>query len=145
LRDASALEHIKPVATQAQVSRWATLIRQMPISDVVAKQAVAWVRASRPPEVAPEVAPEVGTPVSTSPEIVRAYVQWGAGPRATQHLLLAASALAAMQGQPTATLTHLRQVAPAVLCHRLVLNFAASADHVTAGRIVEAILGSGPG
>ncbi|HAI12832.1 MAG TPA: AAA family ATPase, partial [Phycisphaerales bacterium] len=90
----------------------------MPISDVVAKQAVTWVRATRPEE-------------SQSPQLVKDFVQWGAGPRATQHLLVGASARAAMQGRPTASTDDLKHVIPAVMSHRLVLNFAASAEHVT--------------
>ncbi|MBL4700297.1 MAG: AAA family ATPase [Phycisphaeraceae bacterium] len=127
LRDESVLQQIKTVATQQQVSTWAKLIRQMPISDVVAKQAVQWVRATRPSE-------------QGANQMVKDYVQWGAGPRASQYLLLAASAQAAMQGKPTATLDHPKQIAPAVLCHRLVLNFAASADHITQSKIVNAIM-----
>ena len=127
LRDESVLEQINAVATQQQVSTWAKLIRQMPISDVVAKEAVQWVRATRPLE-------------QGASQMVKDYVQWGAGPRASQYLLLAASAQAAMQGKPTATLDHLKQIAHWVLCHRLVLNFAASADHITEAQIVDAIM-----
>lgn len=127
LRDESVLDQIQMVATQTQVAHWSRLIRQMPISDVVARQAVQWVRATRPQE-------------SSSSQQVRAYVQWGAGPRASQHLLLAASAQAALNGRPTATLADLHHIAPAVLCHRLVMNFAAAADHVGELLVVEAIL-----
>lgn len=127
LRDESVLEKITPVATQQQVSKWGTLIRQMPISDVVSTQAVAWVRATRPGEL-------------NTPELVEQYVQWGAGPRASQHVLLAASARAAMQGRPTATVEDLKHVIPSVLSHRLVLNFAASADHITEQQVIETVM-----
>jgi MoxR-like ATPase len=113
LRDESLLDQIQPVASQDQVATWAKLIRQMPISDVIAKQAIAWVRATRPDS-------------DDAPEKVREFVQWGAG--------------AAMQGRPTATLDDLKHVAPAVLCHRLVLNFAASADHVTESQIIDHVM-----
>lgn len=147
LRDESVLDRIAPVAQQAEVSQWAKFIRQMPISEVVVKQAVAWVRATRPrtrprkpPRTSGSSPDQSTTNDTTCPQMVREYVQWGAGPRATQHLLLAASATAAMQGRPTATLDDLRAVTMAVLGHRLVLNFAASADHITASQVVRAIM-----
>ena len=126
LRDESVLDQIKPVATQQQVASWGRLIRQMPVSDRVAKQAVQWTRSTRPDD-----------PQAT--DSVKEFVQWGAGPRGTQNLLLAASALAAMQGKPTATLEHLKQVALPVLCHRLVLNFNASTQRISESQIIKTI------
>ena len=60
-------------------------------------------------------------------------MEWGAGPRASQYLVLGAKARAAMAGRPMADLDDVRSVAPSVLRHRLVTNFAAEAADRTSG------------
>ena len=67
--------------------------------------------------------------------MVKEYVDWGAGPRASQFLVLGAKARAALDGRPMADLDDVKSVALAVLRHRLVVNFAAEA----AGRTAEDI------
>jgi MoxR-like ATPase len=68
---------------------------------------------------------------------VKEFVEWGAGPRASQYLVLAAKARAAMDGRPMADLDDVRSVAPSVLRHRIVTNFSAEA----AGRTSEDLVG----
>ena len=60
--------------------------------------------------------------------MARQYVSWGAGPRASQYLVLGAKARAASRGSPVPSYEDVQAVAPAVLAHRLVLNFEAEAD-----------------
>ncbi|HBT77135.1 MAG TPA: AAA family ATPase, partial [Planctomycetaceae bacterium] len=67
-------------------------------------------------------------------------LRWGAGPRAAQSLILAAKSLAAISGRPTITTADIRRVAPAVLRHRLITNYAAQADGITPDRIIEQLL-----
>jgi MoxR-like ATPase len=74
-------------------------------------------------------------PDEDAPEAIRQYVSWGAGPRASQFLVLGAKAQAALDGRPMADLDDIRTVALSVLRHRLVVNFAAEA----AGRSAEDI------
>ena len=62
-----------------------------------------------------------------APPFIREFVDWGAGPRASQYLVLGAKARAALAGRPMADLDDVRAVAPAVLRHRMVTNFAAEA------------------
>jgi MoxR-like ATPase len=62
-----------------------------------------------------------------TPALVREYVDWGAGPRASQYLVLGAKARAALDGRPMADLEDVRKVALSVLRHRVVTNFAAEA------------------
>ena len=84
-------------------------------------------RLTRPPEAA-------------SPPFIKEYISWGAGPRASQYLILGAKARAALDGRPMADEDDLRQVAPSVLTHRIVINFAAEAAGRTAADIVEQLL-----
>ncbi len=97
------------------------LVRRIPAPKPVVRAAVQLARKTRPDEQAPDV--------------IREYISWGAGPRASQYLVLGAKAQAALDGRPMADLDDVRTVALAVLRHRVVVNFAAEA----AGRSAEDI------
>ncbi len=90
------------------------LVRRIPVPPSLVAFAVRLARATRPGDEAATVA--------------RRYVAWGAGPRASQFLVLGAKARAAARGSAMPALDDVRSVAPAVLAHRLVLNFEAEAD-----------------
>ena len=79
-------------------------------------------------------------PGESSLEIVRKYVLWGAGPRASQWLVLGAKALAWLRGDPVPTGNHVREIAHDVLRHRVILNFHAEADGVGVDRLVDELL-----
>jgi len=97
------------------------LVRRIPAPKTVVRAAVNLARMTRPD--------------TESPEFIREYVSWGAGPRASQYLVLGAKAQAALDGRPMADIEDVEAVALAVLRHRLVPNFAAEA----AGRSAESI------
>ncbi|MCB9734657.1 MAG: MoxR family ATPase [Deltaproteobacteria bacterium] len=78
------------------------------------------------------------------PELVKQYVAWGAGPRASQYLILGAKARAALHGRPHASREDVRALAKAVLGHRVLLNFQAEADRVDADAVIDAIIASLP-
>jgi MoxR-like ATPase len=79
-----------------------------------------------------------------APAMIREFVEWGAGPRASQYLVLGAKARAAMDGRPMADLDVVRAVAPAGLMHRVVPNFnAEAADRTSEDLVVELIQGGG--
>ena len=73
-------------------------------------------------------------------DFIKEYVEWGAGPRASQYLVLGAKARAAMAGRPMADLDDVRGVAPPVLRHRLVTNFAAEAADRTSEDLVRELV-----
>jgi MoxR-like ATPase len=75
-----------------------------------------------------------------SPEVMRRYVSWGAGPRASQYLVLGAKARAALAGRGVPSYEDVRAVAPAVLRHRLVASFQAEADGRSAHDLVLELL-----
>lgn len=103
------------------------LVRCVPVADHLIKYAVKIVRASRPGDAA-------------SPEYVREMVNWGAGPRASQYMVLAAKARAVLDGRHSVSAEDVRAVAPAVLRHRLVVNYQAEAQNVTASALIERLL-----
>lgn len=98
------------------------LVRRIPAPKLVVRAAVALARMTRPAD-------------PSAPGFVRELVNWGAGPRASQYLVLGAKARAALDGRPMADLDDVKAVALAVLRHRVVPNFAAEA----AGRSAEDI------
>ena len=75
-----------------------------------------------------------------SGDFVRRYVEWGAGPRGGQNLILAAKSLAVLDGQPAITADHVRQAAAPVLRHRVLPNFNAAGEGIDADRIVEEVV-----
>ncbi len=97
------------------------LVRRIPAPKPVVRAAVNLARMTRPADDAPD--------------LVREYVSWGAGPRASQYMVLGAKAQAALDGRPMADLDDVRAVALSVLRHRVVVNFAAEA----AGRSAEGV------
>jgi len=127
--DRPAGQAIEPVLDRERAVEAQRLIRRMPLADHVRDAVVDLVRATRPEE-------------PTAPDAVRRYVAWGTGPRAGQYLALAAKALAAMAGEPTPTLEHVRRIAPAVLTHRLVTNYTATGEGVHADDIVRDLVNS---
>jgi len=115
---------ISPVLTAEELLALQRLVRRLPAAPSVVSYAVQVARSTRPDD--PEATPGV-----------KKYVSWGAGPRASQYLVLGAKARAAMDGRAAPDFDDVRAVAPAVLGHRLVLNFQAEADRATFADIVQ--------
>ena len=103
------------------------LVRRVPVPRSLVAYAVRLVRATRPDD-------------AESPEVTRQYASWGAGPRASQYLTLGAKARAAMDGRGVPNYEDVRAVAPAVLRHRVVTNFQAEAEGLTAADIVDQLI-----
>jgi MoxR-like ATPase len=110
-----------------QILAMQDLVEEIVASPYVIKYATMLIRASRPTS-------------DTAPEFVRTMVDWGAGPRAGQHLVMGARAMAAMDGRFNVSLDDLRSVAVPVLRHRVACNFQAQAEGVDSVRIVEMLL-----
>jgi len=106
------------------------LVRRIPVAEHVVRYAVKLARATRPDEGAPA--------------FIKNWVTWGAGPRASQYLVLGAKARAALAGRFAPGIEDVRAVAPLVLRHRIVTNFNAEADGVRADRIVDDLLKAVP-
>jgi MoxR-like ATPase len=105
------------------------LVRRVPVSDHLIEYAVSLVRATRPNE-------------PTAPEFVKNWVNWGAGPRASQYLILAAKTKAILEGRPTPGPEDVRFAAYPVLRHRIVTSFNAEADGVDSMEIIKRLLES---
>jgi len=122
---------LHPVLDAQSVLAMQALVRRIPVSRGLIRAAVSLARMTRPGD-------------SEAPAFVKEFIEWGAGPRASQYLVLGAKARAAIAGRPMADLDDVRAVAPAVLRHRLVTNFAAEAADRTAEDLVRELM-SGKG
>lgn len=116
----------EPVCDRVELLALQGLVRRLAANDDVTRYAVRLARATRPG--------------SDAPEVVRRYVQWGAGPRASQYLALGARVRAALRGRLTPHQDDVRAVAADTLRHRVLLNFAAEAEGVTPGEVVRRLL-----
>jgi MoxR-like ATPase len=116
-----------PVFGASEVLALQQLVRELPAADSVIRYATALARATRPDG-------------STAPELVTRYVRWGAGPRAGQALILGAKAHALLAGRVAVTPQDVRRVAHPVLRHRVLCNFAAEAEGITAERVIDELL-----
>jgi MoxR-like ATPase len=128
---AESLATVSRTLDAARILALAQVVRRVPVADHVARYALSLARRSRP-----------GQP--DTPAFVRDYVQWGAGPRAGQYLVLGAKARAALDGRTHAELDDVRAVALPVLRHRLKTNFNADAEGVTAEELIRRLLASPP-
>jgi MoxR-like ATPase len=118
---------VRPVLDAETLRAMQGLVRRIPVSQGLIRAAVGLVRMTRPGE-------------ADAPAAVKQYVEWGAGPRASQYLVLGAKARAALDGRPMADLEDVRAVAPSVLRHRVVTNFAAEAAGRTSEDLVRELL-----
>lgn len=108
------------------------LVREIPVADHLAEFAVSIVRASRTRR---------GKEGDASiPDFIRKYQQWGAGPRAAQYLILGAKARAFLNGHTHVAKEDILAVAPPVLRHRIMVNFAAEAEGISSEHIIKWIL-----
>jgi len=123
----AVVQEVKPVLGASELVQLQQLVRRVPAPPSLVSYAVRLARATRPEDEA-------------APELIRKYVSWGAGPRASQYLVLGAKARAAMDGRGMPNFDDVRAVAPAVLRHRVVANFQAEAESRTAGDIVAELL-----
>jgi MoxR-like ATPase len=123
----AAVPEVHRVLDAVELLELQKLVRRVPVAPSLVKYCVRLARATRPD--------------AEAPELTRRYVSWGAGPRASQYLVLGAKARAAMSGRGVPNLDDVRAVAPAVLRHRVVTSFQAEADGRTAGDLVEELIG----
>lgn len=118
---------LKTVLSAEEILEIQKIVRAMPVSDDVVRYAVKLVGATRPDR-------------EEAPKLIRDFVRFGAGPRASQFLVLGAKARAALTGQPCADVEGVRFVAKRVLSHRIILNFSARASRVSMDTVLDELL-----
>ena len=124
------VEKINPVLTKDQITDYQDLVRRVPVSDNVVNYVVKIVSATRP--------------ASSDLNFIKNSVDWGAGPRASQYLILAAKAKALLDGRPTPDIKDIHTLIPPILRHRVLPNFNAEAEGLKIDDILKELIKSYP-
>jgi MoxR-like ATPase len=119
------------VMSADEIVAFQRLVKQVPAADTVTRYAVRLVNASRP-----------GTPAA--PEFINKWVTWGGSLRASQFLILGGKARAILRGRYNVSCEDVRAVAPAVLRHRVLLNFQAEAEKVDSDQVIKLLIEAVP-
>ena len=118
---------LQTVLTGQDIAQLQNIVRRVPVADQVIKYAMSIGRATRISE-------------GGVPDLIKEWVQWGAGPRATQYLIIGAKAHAILHGRYFVTTEDVRAVAHPVLRHRIIANFSAEAEGITTDKIIDKLL-----
>ena len=118
---------VQSLFTSAEISEIQQVIRKMPVADNVIEYAVKLVGKTRPNSEA-------------APELVKNYLDWGAGPRASQNLILAAKTHAAVNGKFSPDKENVQAVAIGILRHRIIKNYKAEAEGLTIETLIKELL-----
>ena len=118
---------ITPTLDAEQITELTKIVRKVPIADHIARYAIKLARLTR-------------HQVADAPEFVKEYVMWGAGPRASQYLVLGAKARAVLRGRYYVSQEDIRAVALPVLRHRIKTNFNADAEGVSADDVIRKLI-----
>jgi MoxR-like ATPase len=125
--------HLQHVLDADKVMNIQDLVRDVPAADHVIRYALRLVRATRRP---------VRGASEIRPDFIKQYLSWGAGPRASQALILAGKARAVLQGRTHVTTDDVKAAAHPVLRHRLITNFNAEADGIRTDDLIDQLIES---
>lgn len=124
---AGGLPQVNKVVSQEEIIAFQQLVRRVPVTDNIVKYAVSLVQKTRPDN-------------SLAPDITKNYLEWGAGPRASQYLVLGAKCHALTKGKYAPDIEDVMAVAKPILRHRIVRNFKAEAEEYFEDMIIEKLL-----
>src|SRR5471030_403443 len=127
----STQEEISPVLSGAQILELQRLVRRVPVTDHVLHYTLALVRQTRISEPG-------------APKFIKEWLAWGAGPRATQYLILGGKARALLKGRTHVQTEDIQELALPVLRHRILTNFTAASEGITTDKVIERIVRDTP-
>ncbi len=130
---------IEPVLSSEDLKSFIHTVRRIPVAEPVARYATRLARMSRPDHESAGGKPAGGAMPEIAQRVGR-FVQWGAGPRGSQYLVLGAKARAALAGRALVEREDIRAVAKPVLRHRIRLSFAARAEGLTTDSLIDELL-----
>ncbi len=119
--------NLKTVISKPEIINYQDLVRRVPVADNVIKFAVDLVSATRPAS-------------EKAPDFIKEWIDWGAGPRAGQYLILGAKAKAILDGRPTPDISDVKALVLPVLRHRIIPNFNAEAEGMNVDDIILKLL-----
>ena len=118
---------LNTIMSAEQIMECQQVITKLPVTDNLLQYAVSLVAKTRPKS-------------EKAPEVVKQYIEWGAGPRASQFMLMAAKCHAAINGKYAPDIEDVKAVAKPILRHRIVMNYKAEAEGMSVDQIIESIL-----
>lgn len=118
---------LKPVISGKEILYFQDLIRKIPVNDNVLRYAVTLAAKTRPEN-------------ENAADISNQYLKWGAGPRASQYLVLGAKTHAALRGKYSPDIEDVKAVAPSILRHRIIKNYKAEAENISIDEIIDKLL-----
>jgi MoxR-like ATPase len=129
LRQTTQKDHqkISSVLSTAEILYLQEKVKEIPVADQLIEYATRLVRATRPED-------------ALCPKGVKEYIQWGAGPRAGQSLILAAKARALLHGHAHVSKEDLLAVAPSVMIHRILCNYRAQAENLSPAQLLNRLI-----
>ncbi|MDH5381392.1 MAG: AAA family ATPase [Cyclobacteriaceae bacterium] len=119
---------VKPILHAEEIKRFQHLVRKVPVTDNVVEYAVQLVHKTRPGS-------------ESAPDITNQYLEWGAGPRASQYLIMGAKCNAILSGKYSPDIEDVKQIALPTLTHRVVRNFKAEAEGIGIDTILKELIG----
>ena len=119
-------ESLKPVIKKKDLLSFQALIQRVPIADNVVEFAVELTSKTRPS--------------NTSPKFINEWLEWGAGPRASQFLVLGSKAKAILEGRPTPDISDVISICKPILRHRIITSFNAEADGVNNDQVLDSLI-----
>ncbi|MCX7984611.1 MAG: AAA family ATPase [Bacteroidetes bacterium] len=122
---------IKKVMGASEIIAFQELVKRVPVADNVIEYAVRLVNSTRPT-------------TQSAPSYIKKWIRWGAGPRASQYLILGAKARAILHRRFTPDIDDVRAIAAPVLRHRIITNFSAEAEGISSYEIVKRLLDETP-
>ncbi len=115
------------VLSAEEINKLQDIVRKVPVSDYVLDYAVSLTTSTRPNS-------------DSSPEFIKNWVSWGAGPRASQNLVLGGKARAILDGRYNVSIEDIKKLSHPVLRHRVILNFNAEAEGITVEKVIDKLL-----
>ena len=117
---------VNPLFSAEEILNYQHVIRRIPVADNVVEYAVKMVAKTRPDS-------------NTATDLVKQYIDWGAGPRASQNLILAAKTHAAIKGKFSPDIEDVQVVANPILRHRIIKNYKAEAEGISDEQVIESL------
>ncbi|RME83728.1 MAG: MoxR family ATPase [Planctomycetota bacterium] len=115
------------ILSREEILQLQDIVRKVPVADYVLRYTLRLVRATRPNQ-------------EEAPEFIKKWVSWGAGPRASQYLILSGKARALLHGRHYVSTEDIQGVAHSVLRHRIITNFNAEAENINSDKIIDMLL-----
>ncbi|MFA9389082.1 MAG: AAA family ATPase [Prolixibacteraceae bacterium] len=119
--------NLKTIIQKEEILEFQRLVRKVPINDNVMKYAVTLATKTRPNS-------------DLAPQVTKNYLKWGAGPRASQYLVIGAKANAALHGRYSPDIDDVKAVAISILRHRIIKNYKAEAENISVEEIIKQLM-----